>query len=169
MNKKASEKINAAMYILYLVIIAGGVTILIGSYLNTPVDVRPLESQILYDRLMNCFAKDGFVKDGVLSSDFSVFLNCHINETMIARSNLYFEFQFLNETGGEIRNSFKGGIAAERNAKKLDCEVFARTDTKNAPSCIFRNETYLYSNVSVVKNLKIVGWVASNNAGVRDA
>lgn len=168
MNKKASEKINAGIYVLYLVIIAAGVTVLMGSYLNTPIDVRPYESQILYDKLMNCFVKDGFLDEKVLSSDFNVFSNCHINKTIIEQSNIYFEFVFLNETGGSIRKPFVGGIFEEIKSKKLDCDVYSGTKTKNIPSCLSKNETYLYYNSSI-KNVKIVGWVASENQGVRNA
>jgi len=169
MNKKASEKINAVMLILYLVIIAGGVTILISSYVNTPVDVRSMEAQILYERLMNCFAKDGFLKENVLDVNFDVFSSCYINKTVIGNSNIYFEFIFLNETGVDVRNKIIGGDLVWIISKKNDCEVYLGRENEKSPSCLFKNETYLYTSFEGVKNVKIVGWVSCNNQGVRNA
>lgn len=169
MNKKASEKINGVMFVLFLIIIAGGLTVLMGSYVNTPVDVRSYESQILYDRLMNCFAKEGFLRENVLGSNFDVFSNCSIDRVAIEKSNLYFEFSFINEAGEKIRESFKGGDLDNFKFTKDNCAVYMSTKTQKVSWCFFRNETYLYSDSNGVKNLKIVGWVASDNTGVRHA
>jgi hypothetical protein len=165
-NKKASEKINAAMFLLYLVLIASGVVIVLSSYVNTPVDIRGHESQILYDKIMNCFVSGGFVKDEVLGSNFDVFSKCALNKSIIDSSHLYFEFSFRNDTDSEIK-SFLGGDSLERIEKKQYCAIIYSTETKNVISCLFRNETYLYSNGTDIVNVKIVGWVSSDNNGVR--
>lgn len=167
MNKRASEKINAAMYILYLVIIAGGVTILTSSYLNTPVDIRSSETQILYNSLINCFSREGFLSGNVMDKDFNVFTSCHISETAIVKSNIYFEFNFLDEKNKAMQFIY-GGNSDERNVQRDDCEFYLGTKTKISPSCLFKNETYLYYNGTDVVNVKIAGWVASNNQGARN-
>lgn len=167
MNKRASEKINAVMFLLYLMIIAAGVTLLISAYVHAPVEVRPQESKILYDNLMNCFVENGFLKSEVLANDFDVFSKCHLNKVAVNSSNLFFEFQFVNETGENIRGPILGGESSERKSRKLYCDVIKNTKTSDAIACLFMNETYFYSNKSV-KSVKILGWVSSFNQGVRD-
>lgn len=169
MNKKASEKINAVSYILYLVIIAGGLTIILSSYVNTPVDVRNYESQILYDKLMNCFVKDGFLKDDVLKENFDVFTTCHVNKTVINSSRFYFNFNFYDEEGLKIRKDIFGGNPKEVDNIRNTCEIVFGKKTKSGLVCLFKNETYFYIDSSNVKTVKIVGWVTSDNQGVRNA
>jgi len=166
MDKKASEKIEAGMFLLYLVIIAGGVMVVLSSYVNTPVDVRGYESQILYDKIMNCFVSEGFINGEVIETNFKLFTSCNISSSVLDDSNIYFEFRFLDETGNELK-SFRGGENLERVSKKKDCEVMSATQTKNLTSCLFRNETYLYAKGNDIMNVKIVGWVSSDNQGVR--
>jgi hypothetical protein len=168
MNKKASEKINAGIFLLCLLIIGAGVTILLSSYVNAPVDVRSTESGILYNTLLDCFVENGFVKEEVLDVNFDIYSSCHINESLIVKSNLYFEFNFVDSEGKNIRESIVGGNSAERKSVRKDCEVNYGTKTTNSNVCLFKNESYFYVNDSV-KSVKIVGWTASFNLGVRDA
>jgi hypothetical protein len=166
MDKKASEKINAGMFLLYLVLIAGGATVVLSSYVNTPVDIRGYETQVLYDRLMNCFVSNGFINNDTFYSKFDLYSECDLNKTIIDNYHLYFDFSFRNESGVEIK-SFVGGDVLERVEKKQTCAVIYPTETENVISCLFRNETYLYFNGSSIINVKIVGWVSSDNNGVR--
>jgi len=165
-NKRASEKINAGMFLLYLVLIAGGATVVLSAYVNTPVDIRGYESQILYDKIMNCFVSNGYVNNDTFDSKFDLYSECGLNKNIIDNYHLYFDFSFRNESGAEIK-SFSGGDTLERVEKKQTCGVIYSTETENVVSCLFRNETYLYFNGSEIVNVKIVGWVSSDNMGVR--
>lgn len=168
MNKRGSEKINAGMFLLYLIIIAAGVTLLISSYVNTPVEIRPIESKLLYEKLMDCFAKNAFLNEKVLLSDFDVYSECQINRAVIENSNLFFEFNFLNESGESIRPAIFSSESSERNSRRLYCNSIINTKTPDVIACLYKNETYFYYDKSI-KSVKIVGWVASFNQGVRDA
>jgi hypothetical protein len=167
MDKKASEKINAAMFLLYLVIIAAGVTLLISSYVNAPVEIRPLESRILYEKIMDCIVEDGFLKEEVLINNFDVYSKCHINKTVINNSKIFFEFKFLNETG-IIREPISSELSSEFKSRKEYCEIISNTKTPDAIACLYRNESYFYLDKGI-KSVKISGWVASFNHGVRNA
>ena len=166
MNKRASEKINAGMFLLYLIIIAAGVTLLISSYVNTPVEVRPMESKILYEKIMDCIIEDGFMKEEVLINNFDIYSKCHINKTVINNSNIFFEFQFLNETG-IIRGSISSELSSEFKSRKDYCEIISKTNTPDAIACLYRNESYFYLDDGI-KSVKIYGWVASFHQGVRN-
>lgn len=168
MNKRGSEKINAGMFLLYLIIIAAGVTLVISSYVNAPVEIRPLESQILYEKLMDCFVKDAFLNEKVLANDFDLYSECRINKASIDSSNLFFEFSFLNDSGENIRPIILGGESLERESRGLYCNVIGKTNTADAIACLSKNETYFYYDKGV-KSVKIVGWAASFNQGARDA
>ncbi len=168
MNKRGSEKINAGMFLLYLIIIAAGVTLLVSSYVNTPVEIRPIESKLLYEKLMDCFVENAFLNEKVLANDFDVYSECHINKAVIENSNLFFEFNFLNESGENIRLAILSEGSLERESRRQYCNVISNTNTADAIACLYKNETYFYYNKGV-KSVKIVGWVASFNKGVRDA
>lgn len=165
-NKRASEKINAGMFLLYLVLIAGGATVVLSAYVNTPIDIRGYESQILYDKIMNCFVSNGYINNDIFESKFNLYSECGLNKTIIDNYHLYFEFSFRNGSDSEIK-SFSGGSILEGVEKKQTCEVIYPTETENVVSCLFRNETYLYYDGSEIVNVKIIGWVSSDNQGVR--
>lgn len=164
-NKKASEKINVGMFLLYLIIIAAGIVTILSSYVNVPVDVRNYEGQIIYDRIMNCFIDEGFIDSKVFSDKYSVFSDCSLNKTAIDGSNIYFEFSFRNETGSELK-SIVGGNFKNRESKKSECS-FLRAARSDSSSCQWKNETYFYYNGTQLVNIKIVGWIMSDNQGVR--
>jgi len=168
MNKKASEKINAGIYLLYLTIIAAGVIVIVGMYANSTVDVRAYESNILYNRIMNCMVDTGFVKEDIFKEDFSVFSACGLNKSAIDKNGFYFVFSFLNNTEQKVRRDIVGGDQINRESIRMDCEVI-KDKSKNSHACLFKNESYFYLNDSKINEVKIVAWVSSQNEGVRDA
>lgn len=165
MNKRASEKIEAGLFLLFLIIIAAGVVTILSSYVNIPVDIRSYEGQIIYDRVMNCFVENGFIEPRVFDKDYDVFSDCSLNKSAINNSGLYFEFSFRNETGEELK-FVAGGNLKVRNSKKSECEFLSGAKADSS-FCQFKNETYLYYNGTDVVNIKIVGWIRSDNQGVR--
>lgn len=165
MNKKASEKINTGIFLLFLVLIVGGVTFALSLYVNSPIDVRSYESRIIYDKIMNCMISNGFIDSGFLESE-DRFNFCGLNRKAFDTYSLYFEFVISDSEGKEV-GSFVGGELSERNERKQDCEVMQGTKTKELSACLFEKEKYLYFNGEKIVEVEVNGWVASFNEGFR--
>lgn len=166
-NKKASEKINAVMFVMYLFIIGGGVVVLVTSYVGSPIDVRGLEIDSLYNDLMNCMVKNGFLEPAVLSSDFDIFKECKLDGGKINSTGLFFEFHFLDDSGKEVRSLIRGGDIEEILLMKNNCDVYLGTLSQKEKWCFMRNETY-YSYEDSLKKITISGWVATKKNGWRN-
>jgi hypothetical protein len=173
LNKRASEKVISIAYILYLAIIGIGVMVIMAQYVNSPVDVRPLEVKALYSNIFDCLTENGFVKEEVMNDNFDIYSFCNLRKDIfkpskedIAKDFLWFSFSFVDEKGVLVRSALYGG----NSNYQLDCEseINVGKTSEHYSFCVFGNESYNYvAKDGDVKRLKIVALVSSNNRGER--
>lgn len=169
LNKKANEKVMSLAYVLYLILIGTGVIIIVAQYVGSPVDIKPLETTILYTNLMECFVKNGFVDNAVFDDKFDVYSYCHLNRNIldpsegrgdVSRDFFWFNISFFDEEGVKVRDSLVGGNTGYQS----DCLVMMGKTSANFPYCIFKNESYFFMNKNgEYQRVKIVALVASFN------
>lgn len=171
LNKKASEKVISVAYILYLLIIGIGIIIIMGQYVNSPVDARPLEAKALYTNIFDCLTENGFVKEEVMNDNFDIYSFCNLRKDIfeptgkdIDKDFLWFNFSFVDDKGVIVRKALYGG----NSNYQLDCEINADKKSEHYSFCLFKNESYNYvAKDGEVKQLKIIALVSSNNQGER--
>jgi hypothetical protein len=171
MNKRGSEKIMSVIFILYLLLIGAGVIVLVAQYINSPVDVRPLETEILYTNFMECITENGYIVNDVFADDFNVYSYCHLNKDILdpasddARGDYFwFNISFFNGTGFRVRNSLSAGNSLYQS----DCDVNRNKKSFDTHGCLYRNESYLFINKEGnIERVSVVVLVVSDNIGKR--
>jgi hypothetical protein len=67
LSKKA-EKLISVYWFIILTLVAGGVFIMVNNFYNSPYDVREVESNLLADKVIDCFYQGGQLSPLLLSS-----------------------------------------------------------------------------------------------------
>jgi len=78
MNKKASEKLMSAWFFFIIIVVLAGEIFILGDYLDSPIDVRQLETKIMQSVLMDCVVSSGFVDKEVFESGFDIYSYCNL-------------------------------------------------------------------------------------------
>jgi len=173
MNKRGSEKIMSVVFILYLILIGAGVIILVAQYVNSPVDVRQLETKILQTNFMECITENGYVISDVFSDDFNLYTYCHLNKDILNPSSddkredyFWFNISFFNESGSMVRNSLSAGNSMYQS----DCDVNVGKKSFSSLGCSYKNESYLFVNkTGGLERIRVATLVVSENTGKRSA
>jgi len=167
MNKRGSEQVFSIWYFFCLIFIGSGAIIILIDYVGEPIDVNAVEASILENKIMSCITEQGFLVEGIFSDSFDAYSFCHLNQNVDRNKggSFYFEANFTNETGQQIRAK---KLILGNTAYATDCDVSKEKVAKYYPDCIYRNESYFYlDSAGNIKKAKLQILAASNNQGER--
>jgi len=158
MNKRADgDRIFSVWWFFMLVFISGGIVIGVWIYYFAEINVNEVEADILSERIMNCFIKEGYL-GGVLGEDFDVFAGCGVSESIFEKgSDFYFKISIYD--GGNLMKEISEGDSS----LKKDCEIGEGARAEYFPECYEKDEVVLSGG----GNFKIVVLTASNQRGGR--
>ncbi len=67
-SRRGTEKIQTAYWFTIIVLVAGSIVFLVGTYGARPFDVRALEADILGQKFADCFVQGGVLSNTLISS-----------------------------------------------------------------------------------------------------
>jgi len=139
-NCKGGEKLLSIWWFFVLAIVGVGVSASVLIYHSAEADVREIETNILYERIINCVAEQGFLIEGLIGEDFDIFNKCQLNK--------------------EIK---EGDFSFEK-----DCEIQEGEEGVSAkyyPKCIRKKEIILYYVDNKIEEVELEILTASNQVG----
>jgi hypothetical protein len=165
-DKKGGEKYFSIWWILMMIIVGVSVVGAVSLFYSAGVDVRPLEAEILNDKILNCLNQGGFLSEKVFENNFQVFEECSLNKNLFGEgSYFYLEVSFLDKEEKKIRNPIVEGTGS----MKGDCGVLSDKDSKiiaeEYPRCVLKTEPILYYSGGEVRRGIIEILTASNQKG----
>ena len=97
LNKKGvGEGLISIWWFFVLAIVGIVVSAAVVAYHSVDIDVREIEAENLYERILNCVAKQSFLLDEALEEDFNIFEECRLNEEIFGEGSVfYFNIRFL--------------------------------------------------------------------------
>lgn len=166
MNKKASEKIMSAWFFFIIIVVLAGEVFILGNYINSPVDVRPLETKIMQTVLVECLVSSGFVNKEVFESGFDIYSYCNLNKSVFEKNDFYFNISFVNNvTGSKERQDIR---VVKTWSPEADCNAMRNIKNNPYSYCLYTNETYFFVNkTGDVEKIKLFILTVSDNKGVK--
>ena len=164
-DKRGGEKIMSVWWFAVLVVVGTGIVISVLIFYSAEEDVRGIESEILYSKIVDCVANNGFLVDGVLEKEFDLMKTCNLNEKVINEEKLfYIKINILDENGNSLREPIVEGNKEfpqeceiqrpDENGKTVGAKYYAK--------CFENSINILYGERKIGK-LEIL--TASNNVG----
>ena len=141
-----------------------GLAIVLGVsiFYSASIDVREVESSILYDNLANCVIKQGSVADGVFEDSFDIFESCNLHKETIESGDFYFKIEILNSKGDILKEIEEGSFSFEQ-----DCFIADSITAKKFPKCTDNKESIFYYENGEKKIGFLRVLTASNQDGER--
>ena len=157
MDKHGADKIISVYWFAILFIVAAAIVYMVVSFYGEPYDVRELEADILADKVADCLAEGGYLKEGIFESLSNNLLEtCNFNFEVEDIHNwdddqLYVEIKIYNfSSKTKIFEISEGNINLKEN-----CEL----EGNNFPFCLERsfyvidkdNNQYQVNILSIVR------------------
>ncbi len=164
LNKKAGEKILSIWWFICLILVGAVVVLVATTYFGAFVDTRDIDSSMMYEKIMDCVVKNGYINQEIINIDKEMIFDfCNLNKNNFEESSPFFFNLRIYREELEIK-SFKFG-----NNYEQDCLAAAGYMAKNYPRCVIANETAIYFNTTSAKKeiLKVYLITASNNFGYK--
>ncbi len=164
LNKKGGEKLLSIWWIFALAVIGAGVVLSVLAYHSVGIDIREVEANIIYEKIVSCVIKQGFLIDELTEKDFDVFEKCQLNKEIFGEgSDFYFNIQIFNETDYLMKEVEGGDFSFEK-----DCEIQEGEEgvtAKYYPKCVREREVALYYKDNKIEEVTLEILAASNQAG----
>ena len=164
-DRKGGEKIMSVWWFAVLIVVGTGIVISVLIFYSADVDVRYTESEILYNKIVDCVVQDGFLIDGVLTKEFDLMKTCNLNTKVINEEKLfYIKMNILDENGKSLREPIiKGNVLFLEDCKIQEPDENGKTTgAKYYPKC---SENTINVNYGEDKKGKLEILTASNNLG----
>ncbi len=152
-----------------MVLFVTGIVILVVSiFYSGSVDVRHVEAEVLYERLMECVVEQGFLILEFFNPDFDIFEKCNLNKNIFQEETiLYFNVSFFNSEGVLVKNITSAATQLEGDCRAVS---LANIDAEKYAYCNLDKESILYYSVLPgqeiqIKNGKVEILTASNIVG----
>lgn len=170
LNKKGGEKLLSVWWFFVLAIVGVGVSAGVLIYHSADVDIREIEAEILYEKILNCITEQGFLIEEALKEDFNVsdfFEECELNEEIFEEESIfYFNIQILDESENLIKEIRGGDFSFEKDCKiQEEDEEGKKIEAKYYPRCVREKETILYYEDNEIKEATLEILTASNQVG----
>lgn len=160
MNKRGGEKILSIWWFLCIALVAGAVVIGVALFYSMEVDVRPVEANVLAEKVLDCVNKNGFV-DIEYVNNSELLDECDLNRNVFGLdSKLFFKLEILK--GSTTLITVKRG----QNQMEKDCDVASLSE--NYPKCALKSEKVLsYNPQSGIEELELRVLAGSSQLGRR--
>ncbi|MFA4953184.1 MAG: hypothetical protein WC584_03105 [Candidatus Pacearchaeota archaeon] len=165
MNKRGGEKLLSVWWFFVLTVVGVGIVVSVLMFYSAEEDTRSLESEILYNKIVDCVVDNGVLIQGISNKEFDLTKTCNLNEKVINEEKLfYIKINILDENGKSLREPIvggSGGFPTQCEIQKPD-ENGKTTGAKHYAKCFERTINILYGDG---KNGKLGILTASNNLG----
>ncbi len=169
LNKRGGEKLLSIWWFFVIAIVGLGITAGVLIYHSSDVDVREIEADVLYEKIVNCIVEQGFLIDDILKEDFNVsdfFEECELNEEIFEDgSYFYFNIQIFNESYDLIKEIKGGDFSFEKDCRIQEEGEEKKIKARYYPRCIGKKDMVLYYEGSEIKEATLEILTASNQAG----
>lgn len=164
-DKTGGEKIFSGVWLLVWLVVIAGIVIAVTMFHGADVDVRNIEADILYERLIGCVVQQGILEEDVNKD--SVFRKCGLNQEVFAGDDgFYFRISVYDENENKVREDIVHGhkdFATQCAIQEKD-EEGKETEAEHWAKCVRGVEGVLYYDHEL-KEGKIEVLAASNNVG----
>jgi hypothetical protein len=142
-NIRADSKLLSIWWFAILGIIATVVVVSTLMFYSGKLDVRLIESDILSERVIDCFVDNGFLRQDILGANFDLFSTCGISKSMIENSgNFYMNVTVFSEDKKQIKSYVYGNQAFAKECAIGD----VMKKSTNYPLCISKKIEVLSRN-----------------------
>ncbi len=163
-NRKGGEKLLSIWWFFVLAIVGVGISASVFIYHSADVDVREIETNILYGKIVNCVIKQGFLIEELIEEDFDIFRECQLNKESFGEgSYFYFNLKVFDNSSNLIKEIEEGDFSFEK-----DCEIQEGEEgviAKYYPKCIRKKEIVLYYKNNKIEEVELEILTASNQVG----
>lgn len=159
-DKKAGEKLLSAWWFVIIIIVGGGVAVSVIMYYSADVDIKEVEAEILYEKIVECTIQQGVLIEEIFEKDFDIFKKCGLSKKVFESKDFSFKISVLDDSEKLIREEIiKGDISFEK-----DCEIKEKIKAESYLKCVKRTENILYHGDGIKKGVLEV-LTASNQIG----
>ncbi len=140
-NKKGADKILSVYWFFILFLVAAAIVYMVASFYGKPYDIRGIEAGILADRAADCVSYAGYLRDGVLNSDFqqNLLSRCNLNFNTEDAYNWNQQGQYFLDISIYDFNSYPNSNALlEASAGNPDLKDFCGAKGNTNPLCLQR-------------------------------
>ena len=165
-NKKGT-KLFSLWWFFTLAIIGLGIVMGIFIFSSAEVDIRELEAEILYNRIIHCIAQNQVLIDDALNEDFDIFDECHLSKVAFDSEPFYFRIKFLDERERKIRTDIRAKSSMESTCNIIlgEGDLDPTLEAEKYPVCLRKKEQVLSSEGVEAKKVTLEILVASSNEG----
>jgi hypothetical protein len=102
-NKKGADKMLSMYWFVIVLIVSFGIFAMVYVFYSAPYEIREMESEILSNKIADCFSRQGRINPGIFSeqgfnSDFDLLRECKINLNVENEYDWKQEGQYFIET-----------------------------------------------------------------------
>jgi len=170
LDKRGGEKIMSVWWIFCLTVVGVGIVVATLMYYSADEDVRSLEAEVLYNKIVNCITENGVLIQGISNPEFDLIKTCDLDEKIINEDYLfYINVGIFDINGNSLRQNGENIIEGntdfltqcelqekDENGKETRAEYFAKCFKKNL-------EVFYEDDILIKSRIEIL--VASNNQG----
>ena len=163
-DKKAGEKLMAFWWFFVLAVISGGIITAVLIFYSADYEVRNVESELLYGKVLDCFVKNGIIQTNLFLDEADIIDLCNLNKNQFSKgSKFYFRVSLYDKEINLINEHKEGDFSFEK-----DCEIVLNgVDAQHYPRCALRKEMVTLNENNVKKNFVLEILAASNQKGER--
>jgi len=143
--KKGGEKLLSVWWFLVLAIVGAGIVVGVLIFYSADVNIKEVESGILYEKLADCFVDNGFLVEGI--NNENIFEKCDLEKSLFEEgSNFYFRVIIYNEKEEKLSE-----ISFGREDFIEDCDAEKKIRAKHFPKCVGGKESVFYYDDKIKK------------------
>ncbi len=140
MNKKA-EKLMVFWWFFAVIFVFIVIVFTAVNFFAKPVDVRELQSQVVFSKLYSCLTVNSYLKPEVFQENFNIVEFCKLRDSKSMQDSQF--FIYINFTDKDTGKSLLASpIKAGDGSLKLDCEVASKKTAKSFPSCLIKENIF---------------------------
>lgn len=174
MISKKGEKWLSPWLIFIIAIIAGGLVIGVGVFINAEIDINDIESEILVTNIARCLLDNGYIDEDFLAGNFNLYSKCGLSENLDNSGKYYLKFEVYelkncNSDIGKITclNAIADSGVIGANSIKTLCYIKGSSQVKKGyPEC---SERYIYALNKKDEKLILHIYAGSSQSGTRES
>ena len=166
-SKKGGEKLLSVWWFLVLTIVGVAIVVSVLIFYSADEDIRGLESQVLYQKIVDCVVDNGFLIKGISNNEFDLMKTCGLNEKVFSDEKLFYvDIGIFDSNGNKLReNIVKGNKEFPKECEIQNPDEKGKIiEAKYYAKCFEKTINILYNDGEIKKG-KLEILTASNNLG----